>query len=72
MSLFASAQEFLLIKRAMHSPQSSEHTLSFHKLRSFADSSIDMSSEPQNANFGLQSLFKAASSIKTQILGEGK
>lgn len=57
----------------MHSTQSSEHTLSFPILRSFADSSINMSSEEQQqANFALQSLVKAASSIKIQILGEGK
>lgn len=59
-------------KRGMHSTKSWELTLSFHILRSFADSSINMSSEQQQANFGLQGLVKTASSIKTQILGEGK
>lgn len=50
-------------KKGMHSTQSSG--LSFHMLRSFADSSINMNSEQQQANFGLQSLVKAVSSIKT-------
>lgn len=49
----------------MHSSQSSGHTLSFRILWNFAASRLDMNCEQQQVNFGLKTLFRTATNIKT-------